>query len=63
MNEEIEKALRQVYARAMILIEAPSDHARLVATMKLKDACQGVERAERRRMKTMKKLADMEEPS
>lgn len=60
MNQQMENALRHVYDRAKILIEAPTDHAKLVATMKLKDAVQAVERAERRRKATLKKLAGME---
>ena len=61
MNEEIEKALLGLYARAKILIAASSDHAKLVALGKLKDACLAVERAERRRKETLARLAKAEE--
>lgn len=61
VNNEIEKALVRVYERAKILIGSPSDHARLVAMAKLKDACLAVERAERRRERTLRALAKMEE--
>lgn len=61
MNNQMEKALRFVYERAKILLEAPTDHAKLVATMKLKDACAGVARAERLRKETLKRLAAAED--
>jgi hypothetical protein len=61
MNNEMEKALRHVYERAKIWIEAPTDHAKLVAATKLKDACAGVARAERLRKETLKRLADAED--
>lgn len=63
MNSEIEKALKEVHERAKVFLKASNDHAKLVAEGKLKDACGVVDRLERRRKETMKKLASMEEGS
>lgn len=41
-------ALEYIAERAKILLEAPTDHARLVADMKLKDAVHQLEIVERR---------------
>jgi|KBSSwiStaDraftv2_1062776.scaffolds.fasta_scaffold1653844_3 hypothetical protein len=41
-------ALEHVVERARILLDAPTDHAKLVAIMKLKDAIAEVDRIERR---------------
>lgn len=61
MNKKMEAAHRFLYERVKVLVEATNDHARLVAFAKLKDAVHAVEREERRRKRTLKKLAAMEE--
>ena len=60
MNTNMEKALLYVYERAQMLLVAPTEHAKLVATGKLKDACGAVEREERRRKATLKRLVKAE---